>query len=75
MVYLEKLLALKPSIAGYIVNVTQDKMDYEITSYKDSLMNGKLYAKFNIKNMVLRNISSIGASRELESYLKSGKNS
>lgn len=73
MVYLEKLLALKPSIAGYIVNVTQDKMDYEITSYKDSLMNGKLDAKFNIKNMVLRNISSIGASRELESYLKSGK--
>lgn len=73
IVYLEKLLNLKPIMAEFRVGETHGNMDSEISSYKESLLKGKLDTRFDDKNVVLRNISSVGTSRELETYLNSGE--
>ena len=45
----------------------------EITAYKESLLSDGLDARFDNRNIVLRDISAVGTPRELESYLSSGE--
>lgn len=71
--YLEKQLTLKPTMAEFGVNVTYDKIDSAIASYKKALLNNGLDAKYEDKNVALREVSSVGTTRELDSYLKSGE--
>lgn len=70
---LEKLLALNPIMAEFGANVTHDKMDSAIASYKESLLDNRLDAKHEDKNVVLREVSSVGTTKELDSYLNSGE--
>lgn len=69
--YLEDLLSLKPIITGFGVNAAHDNMNSEIVSYKEALLNGRIYTRPDERDVVLRDISSIGTSRELKSYLSS----
>lgn len=73
VVYLEELLSLKPIITGVCVDAVDNSIDSEIESYKESLLNGRPDAVFDDRNVVLRDISSIGSSRELEAFLDSGE--
>lgn len=71
--YLEDLLGLKPTMMVFGREATHNSMNSEIVSYKDALLNEGLDTRQDDRNIVLRDISSIGSSRELNSYLKSGQ--
>ena len=40
-------------------------MKTKILSYKESVLNGELDARFEYRNIMFRDIASIGASKEL----------
>ena len=69
VVYLENLLSLKPTITEFGMNATQNSLDSEIVSYKESLLNKQPNMRSDDRNVMLRDISSIGTSKELETYL------
>lgn len=73
IVYLEKLLALDSIIGEIVGNAAYEDMDSEIRCYKEFLLNEKLERGIDDRNVVLRDISSVGTSRELELYLSSGE--
>lgn len=69
VVYLEDLLDLKPTISEFGMKATQNSLDSEIVSYKESLLNDQIDTESDDRNVMLRDISSIGTSKELETYL------
>lgn len=71
VVYLEELLSLAPVITKLGVEATRDKMKTKILSYKESVLNGELDARFENRNIMFRDIASIGASKELSALLDS----
>lgn len=71
VVYLEELLSLDPVITELGVEATRDKMKTKILSYKESVLNGELDARFEYRNIMFRDIASIGASKELRALLDS----
>ena len=73
VLYLENLLSLKPIMTEFGVNAVYNNMKSEITAYKESLLSDGLDARFDNRNIVLRDISAVGTPRELESYLSSGE--
>ncbi len=70
--YLENLLTLKPIMTEFGVKVAPNNINSEIATYKKSLLNKELDTRHEERNIVLRDITSIGTSRELESYLTFG---
>lgn len=73
VVHLEKLLFLTPAMAEFGEEVSHNEMSLKILNYKEAVLNGELDLSFENRNLMLRNIASIGSSRELRSYLNSGK--
>ncbi len=70
---LENLLSLKSTMTEFKVNDAYSNMNSEIASYKELLLNEELDVRFDNRNIVLRDVCSVGTTRELESYLNSGE--
>ena len=73
VVQLEKMLSLAPVITEFGVEATHHKMKTRIWPYKESILNGELDARFEDRNIMLRDIASVGSSRELRAFLDSGE--
>lgn len=73
VIYLENMLALKPIMKEFSMKFNNNNIDSEIISYRESLLNEDINTGRDDLNVLLRDISSIGTSIELESYLNSGE--
>jgi len=70
---LEKLLSLAPIITELGQDTTHNKMRTEMLSYKESVLKGELETSSKDRNIMFRDIVSVGLSRELRTLLDSGE--